>query len=124
MIHALVWKALTDVSQGQNPVSCQQAGRCMPWCHGLQELPDVWLVNVYTPNSGDGLKRLDYRIQQWDKALAGYVKVGWCCAVGGLQQATQCWEYSASNTMLGVQLMRSKIWQSAPFTRFAVHCAV
>lgn len=47
----------------------------MPCCGGLQELPDVWLVNVYTPNSGDGLKRLDYRIQQWDKALAGYVKV-------------------------------------------------
>lgn len=42
---------------------------------GLQELPEVWLVNVYTPNSGEGLKRLDYRIQQWDKALAGYVKV-------------------------------------------------
>lgn len=35
----------------------------------------MWLVNVYTPNSGEGLKRLDYRIQQWDKALAGYVKV-------------------------------------------------
>lgn len=35
----------------------------------------MWLVNVYTPNSGEGLKRLDYRIQQWDKALAGYIKV-------------------------------------------------
>ena len=41
-----------------------------------QELPDVWLVNVYTPNSGEGLKRLDYRIQRWDKALADYIKVG------------------------------------------------
>lgn len=38
------------------------------------ELPEVWLVNVYTPNSGEGLKRLDYRVQQWDKALASFIK--------------------------------------------------
>lgn len=44
-----------------------------------QELPELWLVNVYTPNSGEGLKRLDYRTQQWDKALAGYIQVGHCC---------------------------------------------
>jgi exonuclease III len=46
----------------------------------------VWLVNVYTPNSGEGLKRLDYRVQQWDKALASFIKVGpsahVCCAGG------------------------------------------
>jgi exonuclease III len=41
----------------------------------MQELPELWLVNVYVPNSGEGLKRLDYRTQQWDKAFAGYVKV-------------------------------------------------
>eukprot|EP00775_Hariotina_reticulata_P012593 gene12594-12725_t len=38
------------------------------------ELPELWLVNVYVPNSGEGLKRLDYRTQQWDKAFADYVK--------------------------------------------------
>jgi exonuclease III len=32
-------------------------------------------LNVYTPNSGEGLKRLEYRTSQWDKALAGYIKV-------------------------------------------------
>lgn len=34
---------------------------------------DVTVVNVYTPNSGEGLKRLDYR-QEWDKAFREYVK--------------------------------------------------
>lgn len=48
----------------------------------LQELPEVWLVNVYTPNSGEGLKRLDYRVQQWDKALAAFIKVGPPACVG------------------------------------------
>lgn len=36
------------------------------------ELPKFFLVNVYTPNSGNELKRLDYR-QTWDKAFAKYV---------------------------------------------------
>jgi len=31
------------------------------------------LVNVYTPNSQRGLKRLDYRLE-WDQAFLGYVK--------------------------------------------------
>jgi exodeoxyribonuclease III len=31
------------------------------------------LVNVYVPNSGEGLKRLDYRAE-WDKSFASYLK--------------------------------------------------
>ncbi len=31
------------------------------------------MVNVYVPNSGEGLKRLDYR-SEWDKAFAAYLK--------------------------------------------------
>ena len=31
------------------------------------------VVTVYTPNSGDGLKRLDYRME-WDKAFSAYLK--------------------------------------------------
>lgn len=31
------------------------------------EFEDCYVVNVYTPNSGDGLKRLDYRVGAWDK---------------------------------------------------------
>lgn len=29
------------------------------------ELADCFLVGVYVPNSGEGLKRLDYRINEW-----------------------------------------------------------
>lgn len=31
------------------------------------------LVNVYTPNSGEGLKRLDYRIKTWDLAMRQHI---------------------------------------------------
>lgn len=37
------------------------------------EFDKFTLVNVYVPNSGSGLKRLEYR-EQWDKAFAAYLK--------------------------------------------------
>jgi len=36
------------------------------------EFDDFYLVNVYTPNSGRGIGRLEYR-QEWDKAFLRYV---------------------------------------------------
>ena len=36
------------------------------------EMPDFFLVTVYTPNSQDGLKRLDYRMQ-WEEAFRAYL---------------------------------------------------
>ena len=36
------------------------------------EMPDYYLVNVYTPNSQDGLRRLDYRMT-WEDAFRSYV---------------------------------------------------
>lgn len=38
----------------------------------LLEYPDFYLLNVYTPNSGDGLKRLEMR-EQWDDRFRTYV---------------------------------------------------
>ena len=37
------------------------------------EFKDFYLVTVYTPNSGRGLVRLDYR-QEWDKAFLKFLK--------------------------------------------------
>ena len=36
------------------------------------EMPDFFLVNVYTPNSQDGLRRLDYRME-WEDAFRDYL---------------------------------------------------
>ncbi len=44
-----------------------QEGRVM-----TAEFPEFYLVTVYTPNAGEGLKRLEYR-QKWDEAFRGYV---------------------------------------------------
>ena len=37
------------------------------------EYPAFFLVTVYTPNSGNGLKRLEYR-QRWDREFLAYLK--------------------------------------------------
>ena len=37
------------------------------------EYADFFLVTVYTPNSGNGLRRLEYR-QQWDKEFLSYLQ--------------------------------------------------
>ncbi|HRO09360.1 MAG TPA: exodeoxyribonuclease III [Saprospiraceae bacterium] len=37
------------------------------------EYEHFYMVNVYVPNSGDGLKRLDYRAE-WDKDFAAFLK--------------------------------------------------
>lgn len=37
------------------------------------DMPQFFLVNVYTPNSQDGLRRLDYRMD-WDDAFRNYLQ--------------------------------------------------
>ena len=37
------------------------------------EYPRFWLVTAYVPNSGEGLKRLDYRVGTWDAELASFI---------------------------------------------------
>jgi exodeoxyribonuclease-3 len=38
------------------------------------ELKKYWLVHVYTPNSGQGLNRLEYRTKEWDRAFELHIK--------------------------------------------------
>ena len=38
------------------------------------EFNDFYLVAVYVPNAGEGLKRLDYRIGEWDKAFWSHLE--------------------------------------------------
>lgn len=37
------------------------------------EYDKFYLVNCYTPNAGEGLKRVDYRVKEWDKDFFEYI---------------------------------------------------
>ncbi|KAM5558620.1 DNA-(apurinic or apyrimidinic site) endonuclease, chloroplastic [Rosa sericea] len=38
------------------------------------EFDSYYLISGYVPNSGDGLRRLTYRITEWDPSLSNYIK--------------------------------------------------
>ncbi|XP_021891020.1 DNA-(apurinic or apyrimidinic site) lyase, chloroplastic isoform X2 [Carica papaya] len=38
------------------------------------EFDSFYLISSYVPNSGDGLRRLSYRITEWDPSLSNYMK--------------------------------------------------
>ncbi|KAL6779980.1 hypothetical protein ACKKBG_A14550 [Auxenochlorella protothecoides x Auxenochlorella symbiontica] len=38
------------------------------------EFDTFYLVTVYVPNSGEGLKRLEYRVGSWDEAFSSFIK--------------------------------------------------
>lgn len=37
------------------------------------EFDDFYIVSTYIPNAGEGLKRLDYRVNSWDKSFQNYL---------------------------------------------------
>lgn len=43
-------------------------GRCI-----TIELDDLYVVNCYVPNAGQGLKNIEYRVGEWDPALREYL---------------------------------------------------
>jgi exodeoxyribonuclease-3 len=57
-----------EVSHGINSTEHDTEGRVL-----CLEFENYFLVNVYVPNSGSALKRLDYR-QEWDKAFFAFLK--------------------------------------------------
>ncbi len=56
-----------QVTYGLNMPEHDQEGRLI-----TAEYPNYFLVNVYTPNAGQGLKRLDYK-EQWNQDFQAYV---------------------------------------------------
>jgi len=68
------------------------------------ELDDVFVVSTYVPNSGQDLKRLDYRIDTWDPALRAHVaqlqQTKSVCVLGDLNVAhldADIWNVSAKH---------------------------
>ena len=57
-----------SVSYGMGVVPHDHEGRII-----TLEMPDFYLVTVYTPNSQDGLRRLDYRMQ-WEDDFRHFLK--------------------------------------------------
>ena len=64
----LTRKAALSVTTGLDQEPFVPEGRVL-----CAEFEDYYLLNVYVPNSGQGLKRLSYR-EEWDTAFLDYIK--------------------------------------------------
>ena len=66
-----IWskKKPLDVFYGINKEDHDQEGRVI-----TLEFKDFFLIHTYTPNSGQVLQRLKYRVEEWDKSFWKYIE--------------------------------------------------
>jgi exodeoxyribonuclease III len=57
-----------DVIYGIDSNDHDQEGRVL-----TLEFPNFYIVSVYVPNAGEGLKRLNYRVEEWDSAFFAFL---------------------------------------------------
>ncbi len=73
------------------------------------EFKDYYLVNVYVPNSGNDLKRLDYR-QEWDLAFFNYLK-----NLDKTKPVITCGDFNVAHTEIDIARPKANYNKSAGF---------
>jgi len=75
------------------------------------EYPGFFLVTVYTPNSGDGLKRLDYR-ETWDVAFREYLN--W---LARRKPVIACGDFNVAHQPIDIARPKENYNKSAGYTQ-------
>ncbi|HHB77832.1 MAG TPA: exodeoxyribonuclease III [Saprospiraceae bacterium] len=78
------------------------------------EYKDFYLVTVYVPNSGQGLKRLDYR-QQWDVDFTAYLK-----NLEKTKPVIVCGDLNVAHTSIDLKNDKSNYNKSAGYTQVEI----
>jgi exodeoxyribonuclease III len=78
------------------------------------EFPDYWLVTVYTPNSGQELKRLDYR-KGWDRDFLAYLK-----NLEKSKPVIVCGDLNAAHKPIDVKNDKSNYNKTAGYTQIEI----
>lgn len=73
------------------------------------EFEDFYLVNVYVPNSGNDLKRLDYR-QSWDRDFLKYLK-----GLEAKKPVVVCGDFNVAHTEIDLARPKANYNKSAGF---------
>lgn len=75
------------------------------------EFEDFILINVYVPNSGEGLKRLDYRTT-WDEAFLDH-----CTALNEKKPVIICGDFNVAHTENDIARAKANYNRSAGYTQ-------
>lgn len=105
----LVKEAKPEVSYDIGIEEHDQEGRVV-----TLEYPDFFLVNVYVPNSGRGLVRLDYR-QGWDKHFLQYLKT-----LEELKPVIACGDFNVAHQPIDLANPKSNYNKTAGYTQVEI----
>jgi len=75
------------------------------------EFSNFYLVNVYVPNSGQGLKRLDYR-KRWDKDFLNYIK-----ELQKIKSVVVCGDFNVAHQAIDLKNDKSNYNKTAGYTQ-------
>jgi len=79
------------------------------------EFQDYYLVNVYVPNSGNDLKRLDFR-QKWDQAFFDYLK-----GLEGKKPVIACGDFNVAHRDIDLARPKANYNKSAGYMQEEIH---
>lgn len=98
-----------SVSYGLGIPEHDQEGRVI-----TAEFKDFFLVNAYVPNSGQGLKRIDYR-QKWDLDLLNYLK-----KLDGNKPVVFCGDLNVCHQEIDIARPKPNYNKSAGYTQIEI----
>lgn len=75
------------------------------------EYPSWFLVTVYTPNSGEGLSRLEYR-QEWDREFTAYLQ-----QLSHRKPVVTCGDFNVANQPMDIARAKENYNKSAGYTQ-------
>ena len=102
-----------SIQYGMGKEEHDQEGRLI-----TAEYPDMYVVNAYIPNSGDGLKRLDYRLQQWDVHFAEYLQ-----QLAAKKPVVLTGDLNCCHQEIDIHAPKKNL-RSAGFTQVQMNCSV
>jgi len=80
----------------------------------VAEYEKFFLLNVYVPNSGDGLTRLDYR-QTWDAALLAYLR-----QLQSQKPVIACGDFNVAHQAIDIARPKANYNKSAGYTQVEI----
>ncbi|WKJ90903.1 exodeoxyribonuclease III [Methylomonas montana] len=80
----------------------------------VAEFEKFYLLNVYVPNSGDGLARLDYR-QTWDKAFLAYMQ-----KLQSQKPLIACGDFNVAHQAIDIARPKANYNKSAGYTQVEI----
>lgn len=95
-----------DVQYDMNAPEHDQEGRVI-----TAEYPDFYLVNVYTPNSGEGLRRLEYR-GKWDEEFRRYL-----VKLKSKKPVVACGDFNVAHQEIDIARPKENYNKSAGYTQ-------